>query len=147
MWAIDTVPTIIRSIHGNIAKGAILRGDLQLRPIYVAKCNGCFAHGESIAAALRDAEAKALQCEPIEARIERFVKCFPTLDTQVEGEILFAWHHILTGSCRAGREEFIRQQGLRLEETYSVGRFIELTNSAYGGEIVKQLETAYHAKL
>ena len=47
VYRIDTVPTIITHVVGNIAKGYIVGDDLSLEPCYVAKHDNYFAHGKT----------------------------------------------------------------------------------------------------
>ena len=54
-----------------------------------------------------------------------------------------AYHHVLTGSCRMGRELFAKDKGLSLDGKMSIHEFVELTKDAYGGDIIKQLPQAY----
>ena len=51
VYMVDNTPTIITSIHDNIAQGFILQSDLQLKPCFIVKENNVFAHGDT----LRDA--------------------------------------------------------------------------------------------
>ena len=146
VWAIDDIPTIIRWLHNDMAKGFILNGDLTLRVTYVAKVGGCFAHGDTLSDAVAEARAKALRREPIEERIGRFVEQYPSLDCKVSGKKLFEWHNILTGSCSAGRQAFCQDRGLSLESDYSVAEFISLTLAAYGGDVISQLNVAYNGR-
>ena len=143
IWRVDGVPTLIYSVHGNYAKGAILQSDLTLTPCFIAKVDNSFAHGNTLREAMNDATAKAMQNMPLEKRIERFVaehdkdKKYPTKD-------LFDWHNILTGSCRAGREAFCRDKGIDIESgEYSVLEFIKITEYSYGGENIKKLKPYY----
>lgn len=48
VYIIDDIPTIIKHIHDNVAKGYILNDDFTLTKTFVAKENGKFAHGETL---------------------------------------------------------------------------------------------------
>ena len=78
-----------------------------------------------------------------EERIEAFVKKFPSYDTKYDNKDLFAYHHVLTGSCRMGRELFVNSKGLSLGDKTSVREFVELTMDAYGGYVIRKLPKAY----
>ena len=145
VFQIDDVPTLINSVHGNYAKGHILREDLTLQPCFIVKVEGrYFAHGETLREAIKDARSKALQNMSEEERIEKFVKELPTLETIVANSDLFQWHNILTGSCEMGRRTFAQEHGIDIENgSMSVKEFIELTKDAYGGEIIKKLKERY----
>lgn len=145
VYNIDDVPTIIESIHGNIAKGYILNADFTLDECYVAKAeNRYFAHGDTPREAFHDAMSKAFEDMPEEKRIESFVKEFPTLDTIVANATLFDWHNRLTGSCEMGRRNFAQQHGIDVKNgQMSVRSFIELTKDAYGGDVIEQLLKRY----
>ena len=57
---------------------------------------------------------------------------------------LYDWHHVLTGSCTAGRNAFIRDHGIDIEhDEVSVREFIRLTKDSYGGDAIEKLAAAY----
>ena len=136
---IDCVPTIITNIHNNVASGFIIRFDMTLIPCYVAKAGNSFAHGKTLKDAVKDAEAKEMGEMPIEERIEKFIEVFGSLDSEHMGEEFYDWHHILTGSCRMGRDKFCKENGIDLEKKYSVRYFLNITKNSYGGDIIKQI--------
>ena len=136
---IDCVPTIITNIHNNVASGFIIRFDMTLIPCYVAKAGNSFAHGKTLKDAVKDAEAKEMGEMPIEERIEKFIEVFGSLDSEHMGEEFYDWHHILTGSCRMGRDKFCKENGIDLEKKYSVRYFLNITKNSYGGDIIKHI--------
>lgn len=137
---IDGMPTVITSIHGNIAQGGIVKQDFTLKPYYIARVGDFFAHGDTLHDAVRDATEKALQAEPVEERVARFKAAYPDYNKPVSCRELFDWHHILTGSCEAGRRQFCRDHGIDLDASYTVRYFIDLTRDAYGGDVIKLLD-------
>ena len=142
---VDEVPTLIDYVHGQYAKGSIVNSDLTLTPCYIARSGDFFAHGETLGDAVRDAEAKALQNEPIEKRIERFKISYPDADSVVDNAELYKWHNTLTGSCAYGRKQFARDHGIDIEAgSMTVREFVELTKDAFGGQVIKQLKEAYN---
>ena len=143
MYYIDGVPTIIKSVKGNYARGYIINSDLTIKPCYVARVDNSFAHGETLKDAVRDAENKALEDMPTEARIDRFVAEFPTLTEQHTGKEFYDWHHILTGSCEMGRNEFCKTHNVQMDELYSVDYFLNLVADSYGKDIIKQVRERY----
>ena len=136
---IDGVPTIITNIHNNVAIGFIIGFDMTLIPCYVAKAGNSFAHGKTLKDAVKDAEAKEVREMPIEERIEKFIEVFGSLDSEHMGEEFYDWHHILTGSCRMGRDKFCKENGIDLTKKYSVRYFLNITKNSYGGDIIKQI--------
>ena len=136
---IDGVPTIITNIHNNVASGFIIGFDMTLIPCYVAKAGNSFAHGKTLKDAVKDAEAKEVREMPIEERIEKFIEVFGSLDSEHMGEEFYDWHHILTGSCRMGRDKFCKENGIDLEKKYSVRYFLNITKNSYGGEVIKEI--------
>ena len=141
VYQIDGVPTLIDSVSGNFAKGRILQNDLTTRPCYIAKVGKYFAHGDTLREAMADAQAKYNEHRPLEERIADFNREFPDRDVKVDAARLFEWHHILTGSCLAGRKAFCEDRGLDYEHGhYTVNEFIRLTRNAYGGEAIQELE-------
>ena len=136
---IDGVPTIITHIHNDVASGFIIGFDMTLIPCYVAKAGNYFAHGKTLKDAVKDAEAKEMGEMPIEERIEKFIEVFGSLDSEHTGKEFYDWHHILTGSCRMGRDKFCEENGINLTKKYSVRYFLNITKNSYGGDIIKQI--------
>ena len=52
VYRIDGVNTLIRSVRGNTAHGAIVNNDLTLTPCYIVKQDNVFAHGETLREAM-----------------------------------------------------------------------------------------------
>ena len=140
---VDGVQTIFASIKRDYASGFIVQKDMTLKPCYIAKYGDFFAHGDTLKDAVRDAEAKWLQDRPLEERIADFRKKFPSLDTKAKCSVFYDWHHILTGSCTMGRDQFIRENGLDMEKEYTVAYFLDITKSAYGRDAISALREAY----
>ena len=141
IYQIDDVSTLIDNVRGNFAKGRILQSDLTTRPCYIAKMGNYFAHGDTLREAMADAQTKYNKPRPLEERIADFNMEFPDRDVKVDAARLFEWHHILTGSCLAGRKSFCEDRGLDYEHGhYTVNEFIRLTRNAYGGEAIQELE-------
>lgn len=144
MYSIDEMPTVINSVHGNFAKGAMIVNG-QCRECYIAKVGTCYAHGETLAEAFHFANTKAEHVIPYEQRIEEFVTKYPSLDTVADNKDLFTWHNYLTGSCLAGRKIFAFEHDIDIEnDKMTIGEFILLTKGSYGGDIIKKLESEYN---
>lgn len=142
IYNIDGVPTILRRIRGNYAKGAILNADLSTSPCFIAKQDRIFAHGETLSEAVRALRDKLFMEMPEEERINAFLaehagmKAYPVMD-------FFEWHSKLTGSCEMGRRDFAKRHGIDLNGEMTVEEFIRLTENDYGGEIIKKLKPLY----
>lgn len=143
IYIVDNIPTIFKSIRNNIAKGFIVKNDLQFEPCYVVKENNQFAHGDNLKDAFMSLQEKLYDDSTVEERIEAFKKQFPEYDVKYNNRDLFVYHHVLTGSCRMGREAFMSNKGLSLDGKTSVREFVKLTQDAYGGDIIKKLPEAY----
>lgn len=146
IYMVDDIPTIFKSIRNNIAKGFIVKNDLQFEPCYVVKENNQFAHGDTLKDAFMSLQEKLYDYSTEEERIEAFKKQFPEYDVKYNNRDLFVYHHVLTGSCRMGREAFMSNKGLSLDGKTSVREFVKLTQDAYGGDIIKKLPEAYEIK-
>ena len=146
VYIIDDIPTIITSVRNNIAKGFIVKNDLQFEPCYIVKENNEFAHGDTLKDAFMSLQEKLYDDSTEEERIEVFKKQFPEYDINYNNRDLFVYHHVLTGSCRMGREAFMSNKGLSLDGKTSVREFVKLTQDAYGGDIIKKLPEAYGIK-
>ena len=140
VYSIDGVLTLIDAVHGNYARGRIIQGDLTTRDCFIAKKGNYFAHGDTLKEAFDDVNDKFSEDLPIEERIALFNAEFPDREAPVSARRLFDWHHILTGSCLAGRMAFCRDKGINLDGMYSVNDFIRIVEGAYGWDIVKQLK-------
>ena len=140
---VDGIQTIIKSVHGNIAQGFILNSDLTLQPCYIVKEQNKFAHGDTLHDAFTSLQEKLYDESTEEERIEAFVKKFPDYDTSYPNRDLFAYHHVLTGSCRMGRERFCKDNGINLDGSTTVREFVSLTKDNYGSETIRKLPQAY----
>ena len=140
IYKIDGVPTVITSARGGVATGFIVQSDLTLTPCYIVKENNRFAHGENLHEAYNDLMEKLYDDSSEEERLEKFREHFPDFSRKYPAEDLFVWHHVLTGSCRAGCEAFCRDRGIDIKNNeYTVYEFIEITKDAYGGDIIRKL--------
>lgn len=143
VYVIDNTRTIITSIHGNVAQGFILEHNTKLVPCYIAKDNNQFAHGRTLREAFASLQEKLYDDSTEEERIRAFKRKFPSYDTKYSNQDLFVYHHVLTGSCRMGRESFANSRGISLSDETTVREFVQLTKDAYGSDIIKKLPKAY----
>lgn len=143
---VDGIQAIIKSVHGNIAQGFILNSDLTLQPCYIVKEQNKFAHGYTLHDAFTSLQEKLERLydeSTEEERIEAFVKNFPDYDTPYSNRDLFDYHHVLTCSCRMGRESFCKDKGINLDGSTTVRDFVSLTKDSYGSETIRRLPQAY----
>lgn len=138
VYQIDGVNTLIRSVRGNTAHGAIVNVDLTLTPCYIVKQGNLFAHGETLREAMEALREKLFEDMPEDERIDAFLretdreKTYPT-------QYFYGWHHRLTGSCDMGRKQFARDHGVDLEHgMMTLTEFLELTKNAYGGDVIRK---------
>lgn len=143
VYLIDGIQTIIKSVRGNIAQGFILQSDLTLQPCYIVKEQNRFAHGDTLHDAFTSLQDKLYDGSTEEERIEAFVKKFPNYDTPYPNRDLIAYHHVLTGSCRMGRESFCKDKGINIDGSTTVREFVSLTKDNYGSETIRKLPQAY----
>ena len=146
VYMVDGVPTIIKSVRDNIAQGFILQSDLAQKLCFIVKEQNNFAHGDTLHDAFTALQEKLYDDSTEEERIEAFRKKFPEYDTPYSNRDLFAYHHVLTGSCRMGRESFCKDKGIDLDGSTTVREFIELTKGSYGGDVICKLPEAYGVK-
>jgi len=145
IYSIDEIQTVIYSVKGQVARGAIVRKDLTLKDCYIVRVGNSFAHGETARMALDDATAKDMIDRPLNERIAMFIEKHPDPDTSY-GD-LFQWHNTLTGSCRMGRENWCREHGLKPTDSITVRQFIGGTKDNYGGASIRQLAKAYKIEI
>ena len=146
VYDVDNTPTIITAVHGNVAQGYLLDYNSLLIPCYIVKEANKFAHGATLREAYTALQKKLYDGSTEEERIAAFIKKFPDYDTPYDNADLFAYHHVLTGSCRMGRENFVKNHGLSLDGKTTVRQFVALTEDSYGGKAIRQLEEAYKGK-
>lgn len=143
VYLVDEIQTIIKSVRGNIAQGFVLNRDLTLQPCYIVKEQNLFSHGETLHDAFMALQEKLYDDSTEEERIEAFVKKFPDYDTPYSNRDLFTYHHVLTGSCRFGRDSFCKDKGINLDGSTTVREFVSLTKDSYGSETIRRLPQAY----
>ena len=148
VFAIDDIPTIIRSAHGNLAKGFVLRGDFKLIPCYIAKHDNMFAHGETIQEAVVAVNKKVLKNMDSDKVIDKFFEHFNDLSKKYPARDFYEWHHYLTGSCEMGRRTFVQNGGYDIEhDRFTVHEFINITRHAYGKDVILRLEKVMKERL
>lgn len=127
---IDGVQTILRNVHGNVARADILKSDLTLMPCYVVKKDNKFAHGETIEDAMYALMDKLFDDMPVEEHVTKFLEAVKP-GVKYPAQMFFDWHHRLTGSCEAGRRAFAADHGIDLEAgEYTLQEFVDLTKDA-----------------
>ena len=140
IYVVDNIPTIITNVKGNIAKGFILHSDLSLTPCFIVKENNQFSHGNTLHEAFESLQEKLYDDSTEEERILKFKEHFSDFSKKYSAKDLFIWHHVLTGSCKAGREAFCMDKGIDVDnDRFTVYEFIELTKNSYGGDIIRRL--------
>ena len=140
VYYIDGIPTVVERVRGNLAKGYIVNKDLTTKKCYVAKHGNLFAHGGTLKDAVTALQDKIFDDMDVDEKIDAFLGEFD-LEGSYPARTFYEWHHKLTGSCEFGRNAFVKNHGIDLENgTYTVREFIEITRNDYGGEIIRQLE-------
>ena len=144
VFNIDGLPCVFLAIFRDYAKVGVVEA-LSEKPMYLAKCGGFLAHGETLKEAMADAKAKYEENRPLEDRIKEFWGKF-TPGKKYEGSLFFDWHHVITGSCLAGRNEFVKMKGLSVKSLFTPEEFIALCENDYGSENIKELKKAMPEK-
>jgi hypothetical protein len=140
---IDTLPCVIRSIKGDVAKVDVIDTISFLsKSMFVAKHGGLFAHGETIKEAIEAVQEKWAESRSIEERIEDFKNHFKK-GVSYDANLFYKWHSILTGSCQSGKDFWIQQHEVDLSKPMTVKQFLNLTKDAYGGNVIRQLMEHY----
>lgn len=140
VYSIDDVATIIKHVSHGIARGYILQNDLTLKLCYIAKGNGYFAHGETAKKAVEALQDKIYENMDTEESIQEFLKAF-SVNKKYPAKDFYIWHHRLTGSCKMGRNQFVAEHGIDLQnDMFTVSEFIKLTENSYGGKVIQELK-------
>ena len=138
-YRIDEVNTCITDVKLNVAKGFILNQDLTTSPCYIVKGQNKFAHGETIAQARQALMDKIFEDMDEDERIDAFLEEIDT-GKHYSGRVFYDWHHKLTGSCKFGRNAFVKDNDIDLDEEYTLADFIRITKDAYGGDIINKIK-------
>ena len=142
VYAVDGIPTILTHIKNNVAKGFILNKDLTLDKCYVVKRQDLFVHGKTIKEAFENLRIKIFRLLNTDTKIKEFREKFNNYD-KYDGDLFYEWHNLLTGSCKTGRDNFIKNHGINLKEKYTVNEFIKICENEYGSEIIKKLKEEF----
>lgn len=137
---IDGINTAIQHIRGDIAKGFIINTDLTTTETYLAKKGNYFAHGKSVKEAVEAVSSKALLNSPVEERIKEFLSEFSNTE-KIPAKELYEWHYRLTGSSSLGRDVFVKENGIDIEnDSFTILEFVDKTQSQYGGEVIGMIK-------
>jgi len=139
---IDKLPTVITKLKQGYAKGFIINKDLTTKPCFIAKRGDFFAHADTLKKAVADVERKHQNSLPVEERIANFKEAIKGMD-KIPASLLYDWHTTLTGSCDFGKDEFMRNNSISLDDEFTLKEFVELTKDNYGGEIIRRLCTDF----
>jgi hypothetical protein len=146
VYYVDTLPCVFKSIKGDVAMVDVIDANSFLSTsMFVAKHGGLFAHGKTIKEAVEAVQEKWAENQSLEDRIEEFKRQFKK-GVSYDAKLFYKWHTILTGSCQAGKDFWIKQQGIDLEKPMTVNQFLDLTKNAYGAESIRKLIHHYEAK-
>lgn len=144
VYNIDNIPTIFTHIRGNIAKGYLLERNTILKPYYIVRAKGYFAHGETLSEAQSALEVKVIANANIEEKIKYFKIKFPNVNKKYAAKDFYRWYHNLTGSCELGRKPFVKTHNIDINnDVMTVKEFILLSENSYPGDIIKRLKASY----
>lgn len=139
VYIVDGIPTIITNAKRNLAKGFMLNNDLTTTPCYIAKCGNTFAHGETLTCAREALQDKLFDNMSEEERIDVFLNTFNTTD-KYPAKLFYNWHHRLTLSCEMGRQAFVKNHGIDLDnDVFTVHEFCELCKNDYGNSVIRKI--------
>ena len=121
-----------------MAKGFIVGDDLQLTPTYVVKQAYIFAHGKTLKEAVDSLQQKLFGNLDEDERVVEFLLQFK-YETKYPAELFFDWHNKLTGSCLQGRENFIKNNNVDMDKSYTIKEFVDICSNDYCGHIIKKI--------
>ena len=139
----DDVETLIYNVCRDVAHGAILNGDFTLSDCVIVRDDRHFAHGKTLLEAMVALREKAFDDMDEEERISAFLDAFPDPDKPIPNKDLYEWHHRLTGSCKMGRDLFVKSRGIDLNGETSVRVFCELVKDSYEGDVIHKVMEGY----
>lgn len=133
---IDSVDGIALRAH-NETDGSIC---------YVAEEGSFMAVGKNERAACFALRKKIFNSKTEEQRINEFVEQHPP-EQMLTAEEWVEVHQKLTGSCYKGGYYFLRNNGIKLYETYTTLDFLEIVGNAYSSELFDKLKQIYAVNL
>lgn len=142
VYVVDGIPCVFKTVHDVWAKVDVInRTDFTAQVAFIGKCKGFFAHGETLRMALQDAKGKYYRSVDFEAKKEELKALFlRSADKKLPVSTLYDWHGILTGSCRFGRDEFMRTHALKDDDRLTLNEFVNLTAAHFGGDKIQKLQ-------
>lgn len=138
VYYIDGMPTVLKSVHGDLAHGYTIGDDLTTTECYVARGHGYFAHGKTARDATSSLECKILSGMDTDTKVEEFVKRFDK-DGKYPVRDFYEWHGLLTGSCKFGRDSFAKEHGISMDGEMGTKEFLGLTKDAFGSEVIRSI--------
>ena len=132
------MPTVLKSVHGDLAHGYTIGDDLTTTECYVARGHGYFAHGKTARDATSSLECKILSGMDTDTKVEEFVKRFDK-DGKYPVRDFYEWHGLLTGSCKFGRDSFAKEHGISMDGEMGTKEFLGLTKDAFGSEVIRSI--------
>lgn len=145
VYYIDDTPTVIKSILYNYAKGyTINSSDFNETECYIAKSEDgrFFAHGKTLHKAFESLREKMKASADLQERISSFIEKFKP-NKKYKCSEFYRWHQILTGSCEFGRNRWLEEHNITLEDEFTVEEFIEKTENDYGADIIQKLKSEW----
>lgn len=140
VYYIDNLPTVILSVHFNLAKGFVINEDLTTTVCYIAKGDNLFAHGETVKKAQSALQEKIFNTLSVDEKIKVFRTEFKDFNKKYPAKVFYDWHHKLTGSCEFGRNQFCKNHKINIEtDQYSVKEFVKLCANDFGGSIIAKI--------
>lgn len=141
VYVVDGIPCVFKTVHDVWAKVDVInKTDFTTWTAFIGKCKGFFAHGETLRKALQDAKEKYYRNIDFETKKEELKALFScSADKKLPVSTLYEWHGMLTGSCRFGRDEFMRTHAFKDDDRLTLKEFVNLTAAHFGGEKIKEL--------
>lgn len=138
VYYVDNIPCYFLAIKDGLAKVKIIKDDFTTEVRYISKQGNLFAHGKTKEEASQSVLDKHFASLSFAEKKSEFIKKFKKNDKH-KANIFFDWHHILTGSCKSGRLDFIQSRGISLESEMTVLDFLQVTQNEYNGAIIKEI--------
>ena len=102
----------------------------------MVKYQGYFGFGKTLKEANTNAKLNASREIPLEIRIKHFIDSHPLFEE-------YTGHDYLTGSCKAGKYKFCRDNNIDFNKKYTVLYFLNLVKDSYKPEIIEQVIKQY----
>jgi hypothetical protein len=129
VYYFDDIPCIVHKVKydRDYLQVEVIENDLHTtRMAFIVYKGGEIAHGDTLEEAENAALEKYYSGKDFEELAALFISTCPSLEQKEKVSDLYRWHGLLTGSCKFGRDRWMRERSLTFEDEMTVGEFLSI---------------------